>query len=269
MIVTQISTTIERYMQIVLFGKNFVLETANILETIAKKCETWRIYLHLYRVELELRLRDVSHLSEVLQQERKRNIERLRKYRKERVFPQNIDFPGERIPYFKDAFGTPCAVAYLIEQSGQQEVVEMVRKTNNHVYVDEINEGPVFDWIKSSGLTKKEAARIQPTYDFIRSEFETVRQENKELKQRIEQDCNTRLQEPAVSPYIEVLFISLVVNIFFIIITTCLISYLLFYRHFISKSLNKKQILFIILTLVLFTVSIIGVIGIELQSIFQ
>ena len=129
-----------------------------------KKMEQWRIAAHLWRVEMELRMRDVRHLSVALQQERMRNIERLREYRKQGVFPQNLDFCGERVPYFKDAVGTPCAVAYLMKRSGWLGTVNVVARTNNHVYVNDIADGPVLDWIVQSGLTQQEAARVQPVY---------------------------------------------------------------------------------------------------------
>ena len=134
------------------------------LAALFEKLEQWRITVHLWRVELELRSRDVSHLSIDLQKERVKNIERLQKYRKRGIFPKNLDFHGQQVPYFKDAFTTPCAVAYLMEQSGWQNVVNTVARTDNHVYVNTITGGAVLQWIQQSGLTQAEAARIQPTY---------------------------------------------------------------------------------------------------------
>ncbi len=126
--------------------------------------ERLRIFLHLWRVELKLRSANVAHLPGHLQRKRALNIRRLRTYRKEGLFPKNLDFRGAFIPYFKDATGTPCAVAYLMEQSGQRDIVADVAVKNNHVYVNDIKDGPVLIWIKQSGLTQQEAARIQPSY---------------------------------------------------------------------------------------------------------
>ena len=136
------------------------------LSKVFAVAERSRVYLHLWRVELGLRLKNVSHLSEELQRERAINIDRLRAYRKGFVFPKNLDFPGQLIPYFKDAFGVPCAVAYLMEQSGKRTAVAAVASANNHVYVNDIVDGPVLEWIQRSGLTQEEAARIQPTYGY-------------------------------------------------------------------------------------------------------
>ncbi|MCE2507542.1 MAG: hypothetical protein J4F36_13965 [Nitrosopumilaceae archaeon] len=136
------------------------------LMTLGNRLENWRIYLHLFRVELKLRLANTDHLSAELKQQRFLNLDRLSIYRRQGVFPKNLDFPKNFIPYFKDAYGTPCAVAYLMEQSGEHKAVTSIVNSCNHVYVNSIKEGPVLDWIKQSGLTQKEAALIQPMYGY-------------------------------------------------------------------------------------------------------
>ena len=140
------------------------LNLRGIFVRLSEKIEQKRISMHLLRVELKLRLRDVSHLSRKLQAERLKNIEYLRLYRLAGVFPKNLDFPGMRVPYFKDAVGTPCAVAHLMERSGWQGTVNSVRDNNNHVYVMSVVGGPVMEWIDQSGLTQEEAALVQPNY---------------------------------------------------------------------------------------------------------
>jgi hypothetical protein len=115
-------------------------------------------------VEKELRQKNVGHLSLELRQERAKNIAHLHQYWTSGLYPKNPDFLDQRVPYFKDAVGTPCAMAYLIEQSGHQDLVNAVARSNNHIYINDIQDGPVMDWINKSGLTKAEAARVQPTY---------------------------------------------------------------------------------------------------------
>ena len=134
--------------------------------TLGNRLENWRIYLHLFRVELKLRLANTEHLSAELKQQRFLNLDRLSIYRRQGVFPKNLDFPKNFIPYFKDAYGTPCAVAYLMEQSGEHKAVTSIVNSCNHVYVNSIKEGLVLDWIKQSGLNQKEAALIQPMYGY-------------------------------------------------------------------------------------------------------
>src|SRR3989344_6455056 len=87
------------------------------------RMERFRIKNHLRIVEKELRRKNVDHLSAELRAERAKNIDRLHAYWTNGLYPINRDFADRRVPYFKDASGTPCAMAYLIEQSGHQDLV--------------------------------------------------------------------------------------------------------------------------------------------------
>lgn len=136
----------------------------NFFEKILAYIEWFRVRNHLRIVEKELRQKNVSHLSLELQRERTKNIDRLHEYWTSGLYPKNPDFLDRRVPYFKDASGTPCAMAYLIEQSGYQALVNSVARSNNHVYINDVKDGPVIDWVNDSGLTKAEAARVQPAY---------------------------------------------------------------------------------------------------------
>lgn len=136
----------------------------NFLATALARIERFRVRNHLRIVEKELRQKNVAHLSSELRQARSKNIAYLHVYWTQGLFPINTDFLDRRVPYFKDGSNTPCAMAYLIEQSGHQDIVNAVVDSNNHVYVNDIQNGPVIDWIRASGLTKAEAARVQPTY---------------------------------------------------------------------------------------------------------
>ena len=126
--------------------------------------EQWRLKTHFKFVDGNLRRADVSHLTPELRAARDKNIALLREYAAHGVFPKNLDFPGQRIPYFKDAYGTPCAVGNLMERTGGQAVVDEITATNNHVYVNDIRGGPAMAWLRRSGLTQAEAAMIQPGY---------------------------------------------------------------------------------------------------------
>ncbi len=119
--------------------------------------------------------------------------QRLQEYSLYGVFPTNKDFP-EKTPYFVDAKGTPCAVANLMVEDGQKDLVQAIAKKNNQVRVKDVKDGPLIDWILRSGLTQEECARIQPTYgpqtpeeiarnkerERIRKHFETVLHELQE-----------------------------------------------------------------------------------------
>jgi len=127
--------------------------------------ETPLIKDHLERVASEMADADVSHLSSNQRAARAINIENLRDYAAQAQFPQNRDFPGERVPYFVDAAGTRCAMAHLIENAGGAELVEHVAENCNNAYVAELASEPALHaWLHDTGMTLEEAALVQPTY---------------------------------------------------------------------------------------------------------
>jgi hypothetical protein len=69
---------------------------------------------------------------------------------------------------FIDSCGTRCAVAHLMEISGQGELVRHIAKTDNVARVHQLARLPeVRAWLDASGLTLDEAARVQPAYCFL------------------------------------------------------------------------------------------------------
>src|SRR5256886_1810502 len=127
--------------------------------------ETGRIRRHLAIVEAELRAKDVSALTPAQRQARARNLAVLHAYWLRGVFPVNSDFPGRRVPYFIDRYGTRCAMAYLIEQSGRGDIVHRIATTENNAYVRDLkDDAQLGGWLRENGLTAAEAARIQPAY---------------------------------------------------------------------------------------------------------
>ena len=128
--------------------------------------EQARIRAHLDSVERELRAKDVSRLTLGQRAARLRNLDVLHGYWVRGVFPQNTDFPGQRVPYFIDRFGTRCAMAYVIEQSDGGDLVTRVAATHNNARILELKHDPeLVAWLADNGLTLAEAARIQPSYD--------------------------------------------------------------------------------------------------------
>ena len=114
-------------------------------------------------VEQELRQADVSHLDKELKENRAKMIQLLNQYWKREEFPKNTTHKT-KIPQIKDKDGTPCAVAYIIDHSGNGKLVNHLASQNNLVYVEDVHDGPLLDWLKKSGITKQEAAKIQPDY---------------------------------------------------------------------------------------------------------
>jgi len=135
--------------------------------------ETARVRTHLATVEAELRTKDVSALTPAQRQARVRNLDVLHEYWVHAVFPVNTDFPGRRVPYFVDRYGTRCAMAYLIEQAGRGDLVARIAATHNNAYVHDLQDDPELSaWLRTNGLTAAEAARIQPSYGSPYADFQ-------------------------------------------------------------------------------------------------
>lgn len=136
------------------------------LHALGSWCERKRVKTRLRSVESQLRRAETGHLSEKLRESRKANLDHLHAYWVAERFPINTEHPGKRVPYIRDTRGTLCAVAYLLEKSGEAELINDLAESDNHVRVRDVNGGPLIDWLEGSGLTQEEAACIQPTYDF-------------------------------------------------------------------------------------------------------
>jgi hypothetical protein len=130
--------------------------------------EQARLRTHFREVLAELRARDVNHLPGPQKDARSRLLGELARYARVGRFPKNLDFPGARVPYFIDAFGTRCAMAHLIESTGETALVARVAATMNNALVRELEGDPgLRRWLEQAGLTAAEAARIQPSYCFM------------------------------------------------------------------------------------------------------
>lgn len=103
---------------------------------------------------------------DVLLAARRRQIERIDSYARAGQFPINRDFPDVRTPYFVDERGTHCAVAFLMMMDGREDDVQAIAQANNHVRVMDVTDGPLVEWVRTSGLLQEEAALVQPSYDF-------------------------------------------------------------------------------------------------------
>ncbi len=105
-----------------------------------------------------------QELFSILLQRRFVQLVNLRSYRTKGRFPVNFDSADPAKPIFIDTHGTPCAVGYLMCCSGWGKQVEDIARANNFVVVSDVREGPLAEWVLSSGLLQAEAALIQPLY---------------------------------------------------------------------------------------------------------
>lgn len=133
-----------------------------------RRAEVSRIRRHLDRAIALMGRRDLSSLSAAQRSARLRNLAVLEAYRDRGRFPRNRDFPGELVPYFRDADGTLCAVGYLMHASGEAALVDRIAASANHAVVAELAYFPgVADWLAENGISAEEAAWIQPRYGYV------------------------------------------------------------------------------------------------------
>jgi len=179
--------------------------------------EDERIRNHLENTEVQMRKVDCSNMSDEMKLAREEKINLLHEYWKMGKFPINTEHKQKYLPHIKDEFGTPCAMAYLIEESGDKQLVQELQKTNN-VFIEDVHEGKLIDWIITSGITKEEACQIQPSYSFrmncIGRKLRVRRDDlfqfdrnisprellsNRKIMQEIETECDKEFKELALN----------------------------------------------------------------------
>ena len=130
--------------------------------------EVARLRAHFRAVLAEIAPRDVSHLDPDRRAARARLLAEVARYARTGRFPKNRDFPGAMVPYFIDAESTRCAVAHLVESTGDGALAASVAASHNNAFVRELEANLAFSaWLDRVGITAAEAARIQPSYCFI------------------------------------------------------------------------------------------------------
>lgn len=126
--------------------------------------ERFRIQRHLALVEATLRRETPPDLADGPARARARLLDELHLYAERGIFPQNPDFPDQRVPYFIDEFGTACAVGHLMIVSGAAPLAHAIANDENNDVLADIDHPGVAPWLAANGLTAAEAAWIQPQY---------------------------------------------------------------------------------------------------------
>lgn len=133
-------------------------------EPLSLRAERTRVSVHLLRAEQRLARAKTTALGPLQRLARALLLRELRRYREGQRFPQNLDF-AEPTPYFVDAAGTRCAVAHLLDVTGEGALVQRVARGRNHARVRELTDEPrLVAWLAAAGLSLDEAAAIQPEY---------------------------------------------------------------------------------------------------------
>jgi antitoxin component YwqK of YwqJK toxin-antitoxin module len=134
-------------------------ETARIFTT-----DKEYIQAHLGTVLSILKSETPSKLNSKQLNARKLLIGILEDYRLKGNFPINY-FRNERIPVFIDPNGTHCAVGYLLQQTGKEDLVLRIAAADNYIWVKDIKDRELLQWQLQSGLTLEELKLIQGAYD--------------------------------------------------------------------------------------------------------
>lgn len=136
------------------------------IDAVRRRLDAVRIREHLRRAERDLRESTPRDLGPERRRRRKAALDRLREYWQAGEFPTNRRQPG-RTPCFVGANGVPCAMAYLLQEDGHEDLVADVMATDPTVRLEDVEDGPLVEWVEANGLTMAEAARIQPSYSQV------------------------------------------------------------------------------------------------------
>jgi hypothetical protein len=103
---------------------------------------------------------DREKLRAALAERRQLSFGRFLSYREARVYPRNTYQPGSQHVWL-DEQGHLCAAATIISGDWGRTATEAVAIENNFIALADVNEGPLADWILTSGLTHAEIVAIQ------------------------------------------------------------------------------------------------------------
>lgn len=101
-----------------------------------------------------------AQVIKALASRRAKNLKAFRAYRKAGVYPHNFVRRGP-LNVWIDRDGHLCAAATMIDKDGRHDLVVATGKSNNFIRLQNIIEGPLMDWILTSGFTIEEIDRIQ------------------------------------------------------------------------------------------------------------
>jgi hypothetical protein len=71
------------------------------------------------------------------------------------------DGDGLPISELIDERGVRCPMAELMHRDGRDDLVAWGARTNNHVRLADVNDGPLADWMASTGLSRVEIDLVQ------------------------------------------------------------------------------------------------------------
>jgi hypothetical protein len=118
------------------------------------------------RIAPSPRVADRDAVRAKLAANRAANLTRFRAYQQKGVFPSNT-YSDDKLNVWRDASGNLCAAATIIAASGQADLVARIADQDNFIRLGDVEQGPVMNWILTSGFTQDEIAAIQEPFDGV------------------------------------------------------------------------------------------------------
>lgn len=113
-----------------------------------------------------------------LAERRKQNLERFRAYQAKGIFPQNTYVKGA-LNVWTDETGNLCAAATIIYADGHEELVKIVGQRANFIRLADVTQGPLMDWMLTSGFTKEEIVAIQAPMVYTGEEMKRLQEQER------------------------------------------------------------------------------------------
>ena len=88
------------------------------------------------------------------------NLASFRAYQKAGTFPSNT-YEDRVLNVWRDEAGHLCAAATIIDKDGKHDLVRDTAEKTNNLRLLDVTEGPLLDWMLTSGFTIEEIDRIQ------------------------------------------------------------------------------------------------------------
>lgn len=112
---------------------------------------------------------DRAAVRRALAKARATNLAAFRTYQAKGTFPSNT-FTTGKANVWLDRDGNFCAAATLIKMSGNDDLASKVAEQNNFIRLASVTQGPLMDWILTSGFTQDEIAAIQEPFMPVQAE---------------------------------------------------------------------------------------------------
>lgn len=94
---------------------------------------------------------------------RTKNLASFRAYWKGGIYPSNV-YSNKLLNVWRDEDGHFCAAATIMVKSGNEALAIKLAEDNNFIRLADVEQGPVMDWILTSGFTQEELVSIQKPF---------------------------------------------------------------------------------------------------------